>query len=132
MAGEWSKKAWGTMRRLIDSPVLRVEEIQIVRGGFCSVHLHAWQRNLFVVYEGELEIRYAEWEWVDGSVPLADMKPQHILRLGRPHVADANVEHQFLAFTFVRAVEIYVPAGHDLTCSAEDIVRREILGGVLT
>lgn len=50
-------KPWGLIRRFIDNPTLRVEEIEIVPGGFSSIHCHLYQRNQFHVLSGELMIR---------------------------------------------------------------------------
>lgn len=129
MLSEWIDKGWGRMRPIIDTPVLRVEEIHILKGGFCSIHHHNWQHNIFVVFEGRLDIRYRKFILPD--MTLAAVRPECELHLGQLHTAEATVDHQFLAFTFVRAIEIYTPAGFELQCSRDDIVRRDILGGVL-
>lgn len=47
-------KPWGVCQRLINSQFIRVEQIEIVPGGYSSIHCHWQQDNDFFVLEGEL------------------------------------------------------------------------------
>lgn len=50
-------KPWGVIYRFVDDPTIRVEEIQIKKGGYSSIHCHLFQRNRFHVTRGKLLIR---------------------------------------------------------------------------
>lgn len=53
---EWTRKVWGQTRELIDSPFYSKHELEVVAGGFCSLHYHRHRANRFLVVSGEIEV----------------------------------------------------------------------------
>ena len=53
---EWTRKVWGQTRELIDSPFYSKHELEVVAGGFCSLHYHRYRANRFLVVSGEIEV----------------------------------------------------------------------------
>lgn len=52
----WVTKIWGRTRELVDSPFYSKHELEVVVGGFCSIHYHRWRANRFTVVSGEIEV----------------------------------------------------------------------------
>lgn len=53
---EWVDKVWGKTRELIDSPFYSRHELEVVAGGYCSLHFHRDRANRFYVKSGAIEI----------------------------------------------------------------------------
>jgi hypothetical protein len=53
---EWVEKCWGRTRELIDSPLYSKHELELVAGGYCSIHYHRVRANRFHLTEGSVEI----------------------------------------------------------------------------
>lgn len=52
----WIDKVWGRTRELVDSPYYSKHELEVVAGGYCSLHFHEHRANLFRVVSGLIEI----------------------------------------------------------------------------
>lgn len=102
-----------------------VMEARIVKGGFCSCHLHTHHSNSFVIIRGKLTIGLFR----DGlCVEAIKIEP------GSGMTIPANIEHQFYADEETIALEWSVlhPTRPGQIASLEDIVRRPgmHLGGI--
>lgn len=53
---EWTDKCWGKTREVVDSPFYSKHELQVVAGGYCSVHYHEERANRFIVMSGLVEV----------------------------------------------------------------------------
>jgi len=49
-------KVWGKTREVVDSPFYSKHELQVVAGGYCSLHYHRHRANRFIVVSGEIEV----------------------------------------------------------------------------
>jgi hypothetical protein len=52
----WVDKVWGRTKELVDSPFYSCHELEIVAGGYCSMHFHRHRANRFTVTSGLVEI----------------------------------------------------------------------------
>jgi hypothetical protein len=106
-------KTWGTsIRRYIDHHV-QVEEINVVRGGYSSIHRHDDKINVFLLASGIMEVRlYRD-----------DLRPEkiHTLSAGVPLSVMPGTVHQFFALTDCIGHEFYYSVAGML--NAEDIHR---------
>lgn len=112
---ELIRKPWGWSWPRVRNELVEIVDIEVVDGGFCSVHLHERKENIFVVVSGTLAVDV----WNDDGVFFS----RHPLesRLGVLTVPPGR-KHQFTAYGPVRAIEIYRPvAGQRL--DPNDIVR---------
>lgn len=53
---EWVRKVWGRTKELVDSPFYSRHELEVVAGGYCSLHYHRERANRFRVVSGMIEI----------------------------------------------------------------------------
>lgn len=53
---EWVTKVWGRTKELVDSPFYSQHELEVVAGGYCSLHYHLDRANRFRVVSGLIEI----------------------------------------------------------------------------
>lgn len=96
--GPQQGKVWGLTARLFAHHGVEAHLIHAVRGGYCSVHRHAFKWNRFVVLSGKLEVRvFREEGVVDVTV------------LGPDDVTDVppGTLHQFIALEPTAALEFY-------------------------
>lgn len=110
-------KPWGQIFRLWDTAELRIEPIEILKGGYSSEHCHARQDNLFILVDGRVDIRI----FAEGSKP--GEKWVDVFSLSRSwqsRLVPAGVWHQFYCHDPSKLVEVYFPAEID----ASDIKRR--------
>lgn len=119
---DWQTKAWGRKRLIYRDDRVIVEEIEIVAGGYCSVHRHRKNANAFIVQSGRLLV--------------------HFYSAGEPCCLDADLHckqirvnydvwHQFVAASPVQALEIYT-SDFNGPIDAGDIERAAgSVGGVL-
>jgi hypothetical protein len=52
----WENKDWGRTREVISSPFYSRHELEVLAGGFCSIHYHRERANRFLIMEGVIEI----------------------------------------------------------------------------
>lgn len=97
--GDWETKAWGRTRRLIGSELFERHELEVNRGGFCSVHWHAERANRFIVLTGEIHV-FAFYGW---HVERHELGPDNILDI------PSLVPHIFQVISDGRVLEDYWP-----------------------
>lgn len=116
---EWTPKPWGRTRTLHADQRLSIHEIEVVPGGFCSVHRHACKHNTFLVLDGELAV-------IEFASPDDGLGPQSVIALhpGGDVTASVSVHvlHQFWSLRGARVLEIYEPDG-DVPPQQHDIER---------
>lgn len=96
-----TKKEWGWTTTEVESTYCEVHRVDILRGGFCSWHLHSLKTNIFSVASGRLII---EQKVFPDNIMQTLLQPGDTLRV------PAGVVHRFVApFEPVRAFEIYYP-----------------------
>lgn len=52
----WEDKDWGRTREVVSSPFYSKHELEVVAGGFCSIHYHRERANRFIITKGVIEI----------------------------------------------------------------------------
>jgi len=90
-------KNWGYTTEVFKSQSVEVHVIEIVKGGYCSIHDHK-KMNLFHVISGKLEIEI----WVDGKIT-----DKTTIEKGETTAVYAGFEHQFKALEDTICLEIY-------------------------
>lgn len=99
------RKDWGTVERIFDHPMLKLDKLIIEKGGLSSTHYHLAKMNLFLVVEGSLTV-------VAGSVPV-------LLQAGKHFLVLPTVVHRFEAFEHAICLEV----SFGLQCLDADIYR---------
>ena len=95
-----TEKPWGTSTRVLITDFLQVELIDVVAGGYSSIHRHLFKYNLFAVQSGVLTIKTFR-----DSIEIH----QTDLNSGEYVVAEPNLRHQFHAKIPAKAYEVYWP-----------------------
>ena len=109
-------KIWGTTELLLKTPFIELHRLAILPDRRCSLHLHRWKWNLFLVLEGSLtiEVHKADYDLVDSTI----IGPGQITTV-RP-----GEKHRFVTGAeAVKAIEVYYPES-----LSEDIVRMDVGG----
>ena len=120
MAG-CEQKPWGRRKLLLHTSAVHVDELEILPGGFSSIHSHQHKFNLIFVLEGELSITVFD---DPESLP----KAIHWLQSSQSHVIAPLVWHQFCASTSVRAMEVCWASKSGVAVTDDDIIRRTLNG----
>lgn len=112
-------KIWGSTELLLKESVIEIHRLEIVPGGYCSMHHHDYKWNCFVVLSGELVIQVKKNTY--------DLVDETLLRAGQVTTVCPDEEHMFINRGDVAAValEIYYPQ----MLGGADIVRTGV-GGV--
>lgn len=111
-----SGKVWGSTRLLLNNPFVEFHHLKIEPGRRCSLHLHRYKANAFMVFSGRLWI-----EVVKNSYALTDITE---LGPGDFMVVAPNEKHRFVTKDEpCEAVEFYFPQGN-----GDDIVRDDVGG----
>jgi len=97
MIGNRKGKAWGYTTKIFECQNVEVFDLEIVKGGYCSIHAHD-KINIFHVLSGRLIIR----TWVNNK-----LTDQSELGPGQTTAVYADFEHQFEALEETRCIEIY-------------------------
>lgn len=97
MIGIRQGKAWGYTTKIFESQSVEVYDLEIVKGGYCSVHQHR-KINIFHVLSGKLIVR----TWIDGKLTDASK-----LESGQTTAVYAGFDHQFEALEETRCIEVY-------------------------
>ncbi len=90
-------KAWGYTTKIFECGNVEVFDLEIVKGGYCSIHDHK-KVNIFHVLSGKLIIR----TWIDNK-----LTDQSTLIQGQTTAVYPGFKHQFEAFEETRCIEIY-------------------------
>ena len=119
-----SQKPWGLQRPILRNDPLHVDEIEVVPGGYCSVHRHLKKVNLFHVLEGRLTVLCFN----DMQAVVAT----YAMRAGDHCVIPAGVWHQFWSRSGCVAQEVYYGTEEQLLVVHGDIDRNSefAVGGV--
>ena len=97
-----SGKVWGETRLLLNNPHVEFHHIKIDPNRRCSLHLHKFRANAFLVFKGSLviEVHKQAYNLVDKTV----------LRPGDFMVVPPNEKHRFITLDEpCEAVEFYYP-----------------------
>lgn len=97
----WKDKPWGRTRPECRSLVAHVDEIEVLRGGYCSIHCHVAKVNAFHVLSGQLYVR--QFTGAGDRLRGAFVGP------GGSVIVPAGIWHQFWVPVETRAVEVYLP-----------------------
>lgn len=103
-------KPWGTTETLYRDGRLEFDRITVNPGGFCSRHFHQYKSNAFWVQDGVLAIYIAGRDTVYAGAGTDVV------------TVPAGCIHQFVAMSYVEAVELY-RATPDHAIQAGDIHR---------
>ena len=115
--GEKSGKVWGSTQPLFDKNNVEMSRIEVVKGGFCSIHHHNHKFNAFYVESGSLLIRvWKSYNLVDETT----LGPGDIT-----HVSPQE-NHQFFALEDTVAFEIYY------NILSLDDIERSTHGGIVS
>jgi quercetin dioxygenase-like cupin family protein len=90
-------KNWGYTTEVFDSESVEVHVIEIVKGGYCSIHDHK-KVNMFYVILGKLKVRV----WVDKK-----MVDETVINKGESTAVPRDLEHQFEALEDSVCLEVY-------------------------
>lgn len=52
----WADKIWGRTRELVDSSFYSKYELDVLQGGYCSLHYHKNRANRFIIIDARIEI----------------------------------------------------------------------------
>ena len=66
-----TSKPWGTSERLVDDGSVQLERIQIVSGGYSSIHVHVEKWNQFWVAYGALVVVVFDQNRTEEREPVA-------------------------------------------------------------
>lgn len=93
------QKVWGATVELVDSPFYSKHQLEVIPGGYCSLHYHQDRANRFIVVSGEIEV-------IEFFGPLIRRK-----RLGPENVYDVPslVPHLFAVYRAGTVYEEYYP-----------------------
>lgn len=118
----WMDKPWGKTRSIYSGPLMHADEIEVAKGGYCSIHAHSTKINIFHVRVGILMVRQFT---IHG-----DRLKCNELSAGSTLVVPAGILHQFWARHETQAVETYLPVCG--LCDPDDIDRHPGLpiGGI--
>ena len=90
-------KNWGYTTEVFKSQGVELHVIEIVKGGYCSIHDHK-KVNMFHVISGRLKVRV----WVENKVI-----DETVIEAGESTAVYREVEHQFEALEKTICLEIY-------------------------
>lgn len=107
-------KIWGTTECLTATPLVELHRIQVIPGGYCSIHQHQGRANGFYLVSGDLEVRAG----TERLMSARDLRP------GDYFAIQPGVTHQFFSSKGCEALELYYPV-----LRGEDIQRLTV-GGI--
>lgn len=109
-----TRKVWGTSHRLLLNDFCQMEKIEVVPGGYSSIHLHQRKHNLFCVQSGVLTVEV----YKNQATRPADSRD---LKDGDSWSIGPNTRHRFHAKSSTVAYELYWSS--EGTVDPDDIVR---------
>lgn len=95
----WEEKAWGRTRTVIHTDLYSRHELEVVAGGYCSVHWHEHRANRFLVLEGAVLV-IELYGWHERPTLLT---ADNVLEVS------SLVPHQFQVIESGRIIEEYWP-----------------------
>lgn len=111
---------WGTKEKLIDTPKLIVDKLNLQGGGYSSIHSHKYQNNFMYLIEGEIRIEYFYSDKTEtGHFDLNIYHPQILIE------PNPILFHRFRAFKPSVVIEIITSFKNRFTdeVSRDDIIR---------
>lgn len=99
MKSEWQDKVWGKTREVISSPFYSKHQLEVVAGGFCSLHYHQNRANRFTVESGNISVVL----FFGPRIKRHSLGPDNVLDV------PSLVPHMFLVHTPGFIVEEYYP-----------------------
>lgn len=108
----WVDKVWGRTKELEDSPVYSRHELEVVAGGYCSLHFHRHRSNRFLITAGLVEIV----EFFGPFVVRTRLGPENI------YDVPSLVPHMFIVYESGAMLEEYFSDRGGRVCR-DDIVR---------
>lgn len=84
MATDWETKVWGRTRCVRRLANFSRYELEVEKGGFCSIHYHLNRSNEFLVLSGVVQVVWC-FAWQTHSRLLAVNSPSLTIRAGIPH-----------------------------------------------
>lgn len=115
------RKPWGMQTPKLREPAVHVDEIEVNRGGYCSIHKHVGKYNLFIVTSGLLCVTQYE-------DPLKCPNRFDLLGPGKQVLVPAKAWHRFACLEDCLCQEIYWPSYGNTGVADDDIVRKRVGG----
>ena len=103
MNNPWIKKVWGLTRCILKQRGFEVHELNVLPGGYCSVHRHMDKENLFVVAEGRIIIETGS---TDEAWQVSNISRVSLEKGGHVEIP-AGVWHRFESAEGARLIEVY-------------------------
>lgn len=97
---QWVAKVWGRTRCLEDSPEVSCHELEVIYGGYCSIHYHKHRSNVFQVEYGKIRVVYLEG---------LTIKERILDEERNVFSVPAKMVHQFQVLRGGRLKEYYLP-----------------------
>lgn len=116
---DWEEKVWGKTREVISSEFYSKHELQVIDGGYCSIHYHLKRANRFIITSGTIEV-------VEFYGPHFK---RHLLGPDNTYDVPSLVPHMFIVHTNGSMIEEYYPDRGGIV-ETSDIIRL-IEGGKL-
>ena len=95
----WVDKIWGRTRELINSPFYSRSELDVIAGGYCSLHYHRSRANRFLVGTARIRVIMMYGPKVD----VCDLGPDNLLDV------PSLVPHMFCVYAAGSVIEEYYP-----------------------
>lgn len=116
----FQEKAWGRTRCTICKDVFQEHELEVMAGGYCSIHYHENRANRFIVESGKIGVVvFRGWTW-----------KRFILSAGDTMDIPSHVTHRFEVYSDGRVFEEYWPDRGANQISTADI-QRIVVGDML-
>ena len=113
----WQTKVWGRTRCTVESPVFLRHELEVEKGGYCSVHYHNSRANRFHVLSGQVAVvQFFGWT-TKRTILGADART-----LENTCYVSSRVPHMFQVIESGKVIEDYWP-DRGGNASNDDIVR---------
>lgn len=116
--GEWETKDWGRTRCQYQTLHYSRHELELLTGGYCSVHYHGGRSNLFHVIRGKVRVVVA-YGW---QITYRDLGPHDTMSVR------AHAVHQFQVLEGGICIEDYLPDGPHGVADVGDIHRLSVGG----
>lgn len=117
---QFELKAWGRTLEVISNPFYSQHHLEVIAGGYCSLHYHRRRANRFIVQSGQVEI-------IEMFGPFVKRTR---LGSGSTHDVPSLVTHMFVVYQSGIMLEEYYPdRGGEVR--TDDIIRL-VEGGILT
>lgn len=95
----WEDKIWGKTREIVDSPFYSKHQLDVVAGGFCSLHYHQHRANRFLVESARIVVVL----FFGPKMEKYDLGPDNMLDV------PSFVPHLFMVYSSGIVFEEYYP-----------------------